>query len=109
MQDEYTAMARGNLGATVLDLAGLNDGDVIGVLTTRSRWAFVLPVGRKVRRDVIKGVAVMTSSRSFGQVTSPVMEIEIDRVFRLGERISINGGYTSPVQTITINGERRLG
>ena len=98
-----TRMAPGNRNTTMLDLGTLEDGDVITVITRRSRWDFVLARGRQVVEHQIIGVAVVTNSRKFGQTT------RVDRIFRLGEPISINGGGSGSIKSVSVNGERRLG
>lgn len=104
-----TSMAPGNRNATMLDLGTLEDGDVITVSTKSSRWTFVLAKGRRVVESQIIGVSVMTNSRKFGQITADVMSTRIDRIFRLGESIGVNGGNTGEVQTVYVNGVRYLG
>jgi len=105
----HTAMAPGNRSATTLDIATLSSGDVITVLTKRSRWDFVLAKGRTASRDSVTGVAVVTNSRGFGQTTADVMCTRVDRIFRLGEEIGVNGGHSGSIVTLYVNGERRLG
>ena len=104
-----TRMAPGNRNTTMLDLGTLEDGDVITVITRSSRWDFVLARGRQVVEHQIIGVAVVTNSRKFGQITADVMSTRIDRIFRLGEAIGVNGGNTGEVQTVYVNGVRYLG
>ena len=104
-----TSMAPGNRNATMLDLGTLEDGDVITVITKRSRWDFVLAKGRRVIEHQVIGVAVVTNSHGFGQITGDVMRTRVDRIFRLGERIGVNGGHSGEVQTVYVNGVRYLG
>ena len=105
----HTTAAPGNWTKTSLDLASLHSGDVVTVITNRSRWDFVLAKGRAVSRNSVTGVAVVTNSRKFGQMTADVMCTRVDRIFRLGESIAVNGGNTGNVQTVYVNGERYLG
>jgi hypothetical protein len=104
-----TSMAPGNRNATMLDLGTLEDGDVITVSTKSSRWTFVLAKGRRVVESQIIGVSVMTNSRKFGQITADAMNTRIDRIFHLGEPISVNGGNSGNIRFVSVNGERRLG
>ena len=104
-----TRMAPGNRNTTMLDLSTLEDGDVITVITRSSRWDFVLARGRQVVEHQIIGVAVVTNSRKFGQTTADVMRTRVDRIFRLGEPISINGGGSGSIKSVSVNGERHLG
>lgn len=104
-----TRMAPGNRTTTMLDLGTLEDGDVITVITKNSRWDFVLAKGRRVIEHQVIGVAVVTNSRKFGQTTRDVMTTRLDRIFRLGEPVRVSGGSSGDVQSVLVNGQRRLG
>ena len=88
------------------DFADARPGDVVRVVTMNSIYHFVAITGSVVTDDEVIGVAVMTDSENFGQVTRSPNHFTISRYITLGEQLGMSRSPTSYVVSVHLNDER---
>jgi hypothetical protein len=92
-----------------LDLASVNIGDIVTLMTDSGRWYLTRIAGSSAHRDTITGVMVSTNSRRFAQAGADPRSFIVDRMASLGQDFQVGSSWTGTVNTVLVNGEYRVG
>lgn len=97
-------------GCYSLDLATINVGDVVCIMTERGRWYLTRVAGSNVHSDTISGVMVTTNSaRKFPQIGADPSSFIVDRMVNRWQDFQVGHCSTGSVNSVSVNGEQRVG